>query len=207
MARIIGEVRPQYAFIENSPMLTIRGLETVLCDLAALGFNAKWGVVSAADVGAPHLRERIWIRAEQRNFLPHANDRGLGWGKQQSESTQETHGKLAYSNSAQCKRSSISSEIPQKNANISGHGSNAEVSDTSSIRQSGSGEYEQPFYSAESCNGETNNAQSIGGSKLWPIEPAVGRVANGVAARMDRLKSIGNGQVPRVAERAWRLLK
>ena len=63
MARIIGEVRPQYAFIENSPMLTIRGLETVLCDLAALGFDAKWGVVSAADVGAPHLRERIWIVA------------------------------------------------------------------------------------------------------------------------------------------------
>jgi len=207
MARIIGEVRPQYAFIENSPMLTIRGLETVLCDLAALGFDAKWGVVSAADVGAPHLRERIWIRAEQRNFLPHANDRGLGRGKQQSESTQETHGKLAYSNSAQCKRSSISSGIPQKNANISGYGSNAEVSDTSSIRQSGSGKYEQPFYSAESCNGETNNAQSIGGSKLWPIEPAVGRVANGVAARMDRLKAIGNGQIPRVAETAWRLLK
>jgi len=95
MARIIGEVRPEYAFIENSPMLTIRGLETVLCDLAALGFDARWGVVSAADVGAPHLRERIWIRAEQRNFLPHANDRGLGRGKQQSESTQETHGKLA----------------------------------------------------------------------------------------------------------------
>jgi site-specific DNA-cytosine methylase len=63
MARIIGEVRPRYAFVENSPMLTSRGLGTVLGDLAALGFDAKWGVVSAADVGAPHLRERIWIVA------------------------------------------------------------------------------------------------------------------------------------------------
>jgi DNA (cytosine-5)-methyltransferase 1 len=178
-------------------MLTIRGLETVLCDLASMGFNARWGVISAADVGAPHLRERIWIVANN-----HSN----------SKSTQSVNAKqvckpnMANTNSAQCKRSSISSGIPQKNANISGHGSNAEVSDTSSIRQSGSGEYEQPFYSAESCNGETNNAQSIGGSKLWPIEPAVGRVANGVAARMDRLKAIGNGQVPRVAATAWSLL-
>ena len=181
MARIIGEVRPQYAFIENSPMLNIRGLETVLCDLAALGFDARWGVVSAADVGAPHLRERIWIRAEQRNFLPHANDRGLGWGEQQSESTQETHGKLADTNSAQCKRSSISSRIPPQNIDVSSYGCNAEVSDTASIRQSGSGEYEQPFHSAESCNGETNNAQSIGGSKFWPTEPAVGGEVDGLA--------------------------
>jgi len=66
MARIIGEVRPQYAYIENSPMLTLRGLDRVLADLAALGFDADWGVVSAADVGAPHLRERIWIVANAR---------------------------------------------------------------------------------------------------------------------------------------------
>ena len=206
MARIIGEVRPQYAFIENSPMLTIRGLETVLCDLAALGFDAKWGVVSAADVGAPHLRERIWIRAEQRNFFSHANDRGIRRGEQQSESTQETHGKLADTNSSQCKGSGISIGIPPKNANISGYGGAAEVSNTDSLRQSGSGEYEQSFNSTPDCDRETNNAESIGGQKFWPTEPAVGRVANGVAARMDRLKAIGNGQVPRVAATAWRLL-
>jgi site-specific DNA-cytosine methylase len=63
MARIIGEVRPRHAFIENSPMLTIRGLDRVLCDLAALGYDAQWGVISAADCGAPHKRERIWIVA------------------------------------------------------------------------------------------------------------------------------------------------
>jgi DNA (cytosine-5)-methyltransferase 1 len=63
MARIIGEVRPRYAFVENSPMLTSRGIGTVLADLAALGFDAEWGVLSARDVGAIHLRERIWILA------------------------------------------------------------------------------------------------------------------------------------------------
>ncbi len=63
MARIIGEVRPRYTFVENSPMLTSRGLGRVLGDLAALGFDAEWGVLSAADCGAPHLRERLWLAA------------------------------------------------------------------------------------------------------------------------------------------------
>ena len=63
MARIICEVRPNYAFIENSPMLTIRGLDRVLCDLAKMGFDANWGVLGADDVGAKHKRDRIWIVA------------------------------------------------------------------------------------------------------------------------------------------------
>ena len=61
MARIIGEVRPRYVYVENSPMLTSRGLHRVLGDLAEMGFDARWGVISAADVGAPHQRDRIWI--------------------------------------------------------------------------------------------------------------------------------------------------
>ena len=63
MARIIGEVRPQFAFVENSPLLIRRGLTTVLSDLAEMGYDAVWGIVSAADCGAPHLRKRIWILA------------------------------------------------------------------------------------------------------------------------------------------------
>lgn len=63
MARIVCEVRPQFVFVENSPALTFRGLGRVLADLAEMGFDACWGVFSAADVGAPHIRERIWILA------------------------------------------------------------------------------------------------------------------------------------------------
>ena len=63
MRRIIGEVRPRYVFVENSPMLVIRGLDRVLGDLAALGYDVTWGVFSAADVGARHERERIWLAA------------------------------------------------------------------------------------------------------------------------------------------------
>lgn len=63
MARVVCEVRPEWVFVENSPMLVSRGLGTVLRDLAQIGFDAAWTVLSAADVGAPHLRERIWIVA------------------------------------------------------------------------------------------------------------------------------------------------
>jgi len=73
MARIIGEVQPGFVFVENSPMLTSRGLGRVLGDLAALGFDAEWGVLGAAAIGAPHQRERIWVAA-------HAAGRRLeGW--------------------------------------------------------------------------------------------------------------------------------
>lgn len=49
MGRIIGEIRPARSFVENSPMLTVRGLGRVLGDLAAMGYDAQWGIVSAAD--------------------------------------------------------------------------------------------------------------------------------------------------------------
>lgn len=63
MARIIRQVGPSFAFVENSPMLTSRGLGRVLGDLAALGFDAEWDCFSAHEAGAPHLRERMFILA------------------------------------------------------------------------------------------------------------------------------------------------
>ena len=62
-ARIIGEIRPRFAFVENSPALIIRGLDVVLGDLASMGYDSKWGIVSAENAGAPHKRKRIWILA------------------------------------------------------------------------------------------------------------------------------------------------
>ncbi|HID9917526.1 DNA cytosine methyltransferase [Pseudomonas aeruginosa] len=63
MARIVGEVRPRFVFVENSPLLVRRGLAVVLGDLTELGYDARWCVMGAADVGAPHQRDRIWIVA------------------------------------------------------------------------------------------------------------------------------------------------
>lgn len=61
MARITNEIRPDFVFVENSPLLIRRGLAVVIGDLAKMGFDSQWGVVSAEDSGAPHKRERLWL--------------------------------------------------------------------------------------------------------------------------------------------------
>src|SRR5262245_21910241 len=75
-SRILGEVRPQYAIVENTSALLGRGLSTILGELAALGFDAEWHCIRAADIGAPHIRDRIWIVAHaQRDTIWHDEQR------------------------------------------------------------------------------------------------------------------------------------
>ena len=64
MSRIIGEVRPALAFVENSPLLCTRGLEQVFASLAEMGYNAKWCVLGAGHLNYPLKRDRIWILGE-----------------------------------------------------------------------------------------------------------------------------------------------
>ena len=61
MLRIIGEVRPRHIFVENSPMLVVRGLDRVLGDLSEIGYDALWTTLPASAVGAPHGRDRFWL--------------------------------------------------------------------------------------------------------------------------------------------------
>lgn len=63
MARIIGEVRPSFVFVENSPNLVNLGLDRVLGDLTKMGFNAEWGIIGADDAGCLHERKRCWVLA------------------------------------------------------------------------------------------------------------------------------------------------
>jgi DNA (cytosine-5)-methyltransferase 1 len=63
MGRIICEVQPKYILVENSPMLVSKGLDIVLADLAQMGFDAEWGIISAENTKASHQRKRIWIVA------------------------------------------------------------------------------------------------------------------------------------------------
>ncbi|WP_210517345.1 DNA cytosine methyltransferase [Pantoea ananatis] len=146
MARIVGEVRPEYVFLENSPLLVGRGLAVVLGDLAKMGFNAEWCCVSASDLGASHQRDRIWLVAYP------AGQYGFSrCGMVQSQNRQ-------------------SSTQP--------------------------GGLVSPPAHSEWRRGNT-----------WPeCEPKLCRVANGVACGVDRLKALGNGQVPRVAARAFSIL-
>lgn len=61
--RVISELTPEYVLIENSSMLRSRGLDVVLADLDQLGYDARWDCIPAAAVGAPHLRDRVFIVA------------------------------------------------------------------------------------------------------------------------------------------------
>lgn len=61
--RLCGEIRPRFVFLENVPAITYRGLERILLEFTALGYNCRWTIVSAGEFGAPHLRERWWLCA------------------------------------------------------------------------------------------------------------------------------------------------
>jgi len=73
-SRIIGDVRPRFVIVENVGALLHRGLDAVLRDLAALGYDAEWHCIPASAVGAPHLRDRVWViayPAESEGVLRH----------------------------------------------------------------------------------------------------------------------------------------
>ena len=67
MARIVGEIRPRFVFVENSPLLVGRGLAVVLGDFADMGYDAQWFRLSASNCGAPHQRDRCWLVANDRS--------------------------------------------------------------------------------------------------------------------------------------------
>mgnify|MGYP003644189066 CR=1 FL=1 len=81
MARIVREVGPRHVFVENSPVLTSRGMGVVLGDLASMGFDARWGVLGACCAGAPHRRERMWISAVADSAKVYAQGHRRGPGK------------------------------------------------------------------------------------------------------------------------------
>lgn len=61
--RLIQEIKPRYAIVENVANLRGKGLAQVIQDLRQIGYDCEWHIISARSVGAPHLRERIWIIA------------------------------------------------------------------------------------------------------------------------------------------------
>lgn len=68
--RIIGLLRPRFVLVENVPGLLVRGFDSVLGGLAELGFDAEWSVVSACSVGAPHMRQRLFVLGYAKEVSP-----------------------------------------------------------------------------------------------------------------------------------------
>jgi DNA (cytosine-5)-methyltransferase 1 len=188
MARIIGEVRPRFVLVENSPMLVGRGLARVLGDLASMGYDARWGIVGAHHATAPHKRDRIWVLGRNAN----CNDVGAVGGIRQGEASPTCGIREALADSAM-RRCEEQREKPNKAANT------------------GEQSLGIPDTNSNGCNQGRQCVSEAGGNgsfrdTWWATEPDVGRVANGVAARVDRLRCIGNGQVPAVVPLAWEIL-
>ena len=192
MRRIIGEVRPRHVFVENSPALTSRGLGTVLGDLAALGYDARWGVLGAIDAGAPHRRDRIWIvadsdgvRLEEHEFIESDLSTGSSGNVADTDGVRELQPQGRKSDER----------------GWAGDGGKA----FPDSHFAGCQELHAPAIAAGAGFNPGHDAADRRGT-WWSTEPELGRVADGVAHRVDRLRAIGNGQVPAVAALAWRLL-
>jgi len=176
VVRIAGIIRPQYLFLENSPAITYRGLNVVITDLARLGYDAVWAVIPASAVGAPHRRDRWWCLAKAAD----SKCEGLQ-GTTKKGNTQPWWAPFILTGS---------SEIL----------ANADSVDASRLAS----EHEKSF--DRRPIGLYNRAGGISEFNWWKIESNVGRVAHGVANRVDRIKALGNGWVPLQAALAFVLL-
>jgi DNA (cytosine-5)-methyltransferase 1 len=196
MARVIGEIKPRWALVENSPMLTGRGLDRVLMDLATLGYNARWGVLGADDAGAPHIRKRIWI-------LAHTRGQGSFPGPQAGiHRVQESAG-VRDEQSERCRRDVGNFMHTSGHANGAGLALGAgERIDPRPERpppeRAGNPLGATPWDDGEPITG------ADGTTRL--IKPGLSPLAYGVARRVDKIRATGNGQVPAVAALAWDLL-
>jgi|TARA_Y100000310_G_scaffold317740_1_gene370969 DNA (cytosine-5)-methyltransferase 1 len=178
-SRIIRQLRPRYVIVENVAALLNRGLDVVLRDLAESGYDAEWDIISAAAVGAPHLRERVWIVA-----YPHSNGE-MVQGRDRNRRDEEWHPQAQV----------------QERGNIF---SGAEFPGSRLAYAVSRGDR----WSDWSCGWEREPAETLrhagrrGGQKAWMLLPEseLGRVVDGVSANVDRLRGLGNAVVPQVVE-------
>lgn len=168
--RIIKEVRPQYVIIENVSALRSRGLDEVLRSLAEIGYDAEWHCISASAVGAPHRRDRIWIVA-------HPQRQSNRWrGVQRPGENFEALGKGTPDKFIGASENVAHPDQPRLEGRDSG------------ILQ----ERASKFFAV--------SLSACGIGQIWLTEPNVGRVANGVPNRVDRLKCLGNAVVPQIPQ-------
>jgi len=170
MLRVVKQARPAWVLAENVAGHITMGLDEVLADLETEGYTARAVVVPACAVNAPHRRDRVWIIAKS---LGNAQNHGFS-AKPHHERTHKTE-----SGSTQ--------------------GAGPTMADTSTERTQGlrsSRVSEPPAHAGQEV--PVCGYERIGPS-YWETEPDVGRVADGLPNRVDRLKGLGNAIVPQVA--------
>ncbi len=199
--RLVETVRPLFVFLENVPGHVSEGLDSVVSDLHSLGFIVEAGIFSAAEVGAPHIRERLFILglADTDLFRRHGRAGEFGAGRRPQSAN---GGRMADTD---CQRG------PQPERSLSKKrgwalDSSEGVADT-----------DRPAVWNEpgrwNGTGGTRAAFPVGAGEEqhgWEAprlaQPGLGGPAHGTTCRVDRLRLAGNGVVPQQAELAFRAL-
>ena len=167
MLRVIQEIRPRWVVGENVAGIVSMALDTVLSDLEAIGYTCEAVVIPACAVDAPHRRDRVAILAyTERNGQRKNGDQPRAYFKRNDK----TFGKERKTEfrTIGCG----GGYVPNANCErfqIAGH--------------------EPKLKEAEPEN-------RVAFGSWWATEPNVGRVANGVSNRVDRLRCLGNAVVP-----------
>lgn len=192
--RLIDELRPVYVLVENVAALLGRGLDRVLGDLAEIGYDAEWHCIPASAVGAPHLRDRIWIIA-----YPQHPD---------TDRTGSHRANLHVVGNDEPRHQQVDVARPLGASLANANGTGLEGRKRKVVRQRSGQRASRTCGALADPDSFAPIGTAIARAEChpWLAEPDVGRVANGVAARVDRLKAIGNGQVPLVAATAFELL-
>ena len=209
MFRLIGDVLPTWAIIENVSALRSKGLTLVLQNLCQIGYVCEWHCIPASAIGAPHQRDRVWIIA-YRNANG-SNEQKIG----------------EFQGGKNTKSSRVCRDVPdtmRQHQTKRGIGtpftSNGGIGQTEQGRSHSDVERERPIRSAGSSTKEDvahtmrkkrparwkqfiarhHVSLQARKSKIWQAEPNVGRVADGIPKRVDRLKQLGNSVVPQIPE-------
>ena len=175
--RLVSELRPRAVVLENVAALLTRGLDRVLGTLAEIGYDAEWHCIPAAYVGAPHIRDRVFVIAI------HSNPENSYARQPHKRNT-----KRSGANSPQ-KRQRLRNQPSGLGSIVAG--SNKHIPCQERLQRSGE---------LLRIGGDTQEDFRRGLASNWAIEPDVGRVAHGIPNRVDRLRGLGNAVVPQVAE-------
>tara|TARA_R100000234_G_scaffold119135_1_gene101264 strand:- start:1858 stop:2892 length:1035 start_codon:yes stop_codon:yes gene_type:complete len=214
----IATIRPIRCFFENVEGHISLGLKDVLEDLAGLGYSTTWGIFSASEVGAPHQRKRIFILAHSdgsRQLQSEGTEQDQ-WGRIGNSSEE-----LAHTDSVRCNWGKLSDYASERTVEVAAQQRfeqshiRSEAIRCRKVSNTDSPRSETRLSRSERSNEEGNSgitndcgSESSGWEKTmhWSLEPNVGRVVDGCADRVDRIRLLGNGVCPPTAAKAWSVL-
>lgn len=222
VVRCLAVLRPTWFLSENVPGLLHLGIDTVLADLAALGYQTAVLGIPACAVDAPHIRQRVWIVAhadgcremgERRERM--CDDKEWNDSAEVQEWENEQLGTHTASGEAladavehgrdtfRIRTGEDLSECDKTPRQFDASRSN--VADAKKLRLGR--RRNKPEGHRSRVRPQQLMGESGGNYWRWLSEPDVGRVAHGIPARVDRLRGLGNAIVPQIAEALGRMIK